>query len=110
MLAILSLPHSNCDSERVFSEVNRTKTRNRNKTIVSTIRGVLLASQYVRASGNCVQFKPSAEPLFRMTEDSLYTESNNACTSSIKPCSKGNEGDDNIEDEDDSIFDDIFVS
>lgn len=69
-LDILSLPHSNCDCERVFSKINRTKSRN--PLIDLTVRGILLASQKLATSGGCSEFQPSDDMLARMTKDSLY--------------------------------------
>lgn len=71
-LALFSLPHSNCDSERIFSKINLTKTKIRNRLIVPTVQGYVLTSQHVKASGGCVGFEPSKEMLSRMTNDSLY--------------------------------------
>lgn len=96
-LNILSLPHSNADSERVFSQVNLTKTKLRNRLIVPTIRGTLLTTQHVAAKGGCVAFTPSREMLSRMTKDSLYE----------KPKKIGSKtNDDEEEDANGAIFDD----
>ncbi|XP_047104588.1 uncharacterized protein LOC124740672 [Schistocerca piceifrons] len=48
-LSILSLPHSNADCERVFSEVNLMKTKIRNRLQTSTLNGALLASDALKA-------------------------------------------------------------
>lgn len=71
-LNILSLPHSNADSERAFSKINIGKTKTRNKLIVPTMRGLVLASQHLSVKGKCVNFQPLKEMLSRMTKDSLY--------------------------------------
>ncbi len=75
-LAMLSFPHFNADSERTFSKINRIKTKSRNRLIVPTIRGTVLASQHVTQNGGCILFKPSKEALARMTKDSLYDKAN----------------------------------
>lgn len=110
VLAILSLPHSNCDSERTFSKINRVKTRDRNKTVVPTVRGVLLASQYVKSSGQCINFNPSPEMLARMTKDSLYTKSKNPSTKGCATDNITNDGGDDgyIDEEDDFLFENVF--
>lgn len=72
VLGILSLPHSNADSERVFSQINLAKTKNRSKLIVPTIKGIILANQHIKKAGGCSKFQPSKEMLSRMTSKSLY--------------------------------------
>lgn len=72
VLSILSLPHSNCDSERIFSKINRSKTKGRNRMIVPTTEGLLLSSQHLKKSGGCVKFVPSKNMLSRMTTSALY--------------------------------------
>ncbi|KAK9872141.1 hypothetical protein WA026_016195 [Henosepilachna vigintioctopunctata] len=49
VLETISLPHSNADSERIFSKINLIKTKARNKMTISTVNCVLLAKQRVRA-------------------------------------------------------------
>lgn len=74
VLNILSLPHSNAGSERIFSKVNLIKTKVRNRLITKTINGTLLASEYVNKSSseNCLTFKPTKSMLTKMTK-SMYS-------------------------------------
>ena len=72
VLNILCLPHSNASCERVFSKVNLIKTKARNKLIVPTINGCLLASQCVKIDGNCIKFKPTKNMISGMTKNLLY--------------------------------------
>lgn len=72
VLNILSLPHSNAACERVFSESNAIKTKSRNKLILKTLNGTLLAKQCVKVSGNCKNFSPNKDMLSRMTTSQLY--------------------------------------
>lgn len=48
ILDVISLPHANADSKRLFSQFNLIKTKTRNKLITPTINGILLAKQRVR--------------------------------------------------------------
>lgn len=75
-LYCLSLPHSNADCERCFSNINRIKTKDRNKLKVRTVRNILLAKQSVTTNpaNSCISFKPSRTMLRRMTTDSLYPQ------------------------------------
>ncbi|XP_053946230.1 uncharacterized protein LOC128855364 [Anastrepha ludens] len=99
VLSILSLPHSNADSERVFSKVNLIKTKLRNRLIVPTVRGTLLASQHVQANGGCAVFKPSKEMISRMTKDTLYDKPKETRSTAVD--SGEEDGGDN------SIFEDV---
>lgn len=75
VLNILSLPHSNAQCERVFSQVNLIKTKQRNRLITSTINGSLLASQEVKKNfESCVLFKPNQSMLKKMVKSVIYTK------------------------------------
>ncbi|CAG4950277.1 unnamed protein product [Parnassius apollo] len=68
MLQVLSLPHSNAECERKFSEINNIKTKQRNCLVTNTIKGNMLAQQAIRrTSENCVNFNPTKEMISRMT-------------------------------------------
>ena len=66
VLGVLSLPHSNADCERIFSEVNIMKTKKRNQLITETINGTLMTRQYLRNEGNCTKFKQVADEMIKM--------------------------------------------
>ncbi|KAK4326986.1 hypothetical protein Pmani_002537 [Petrolisthes manimaculis] len=72
-LAVLSLPHSNADCERCFSDINRMKSKDRNRLKTDTIRDVLLAKQCVHwKQNNCTTFTPSRAMLRNMNSKVLY--------------------------------------
>lgn len=73
VLETISLPHSNADSERIFSKINLIKTKARNKMTISTVNGVLLAKQRVRGKENdCTTYDPSQSEYSRMNKALLY--------------------------------------
>lgn len=67
-LDCLVLPHANADCERVFSKVNLTKTRIRNKLATQSIDALLLTCDAVKESKskNCTDFAPSDDMLRRI--------------------------------------------
>ncbi|KAK3931257.1 Zinc finger protein 862 [Frankliniella fusca] len=72
-LNILSLPHSNAECERIFSKVNRIKTHLRNRLVVPTVLGCMVASQSVRRGGSCcTSFRPDADLKSRYTARTIY--------------------------------------
>ncbi|CAH0719096.1 unnamed protein product, partial [Brenthis ino] len=73
VLEVLSLPHANADSERIFSAVNLIKTKQRNRLLTSTINATLLAKQYIsRKHSNCTTFKPTPEIITKIKKPSDY--------------------------------------
>ncbi|KAK3921778.1 Teichoic acid glycerol-phosphate primase [Frankliniella fusca] len=72
-LNVLSLPHSNAECERIFSKVNRIKTPLRNRLVVPTVLGCMLASQSVRRGGSCcTSFRPDVDLKSRYTARTIY--------------------------------------
>ncbi|CAB3242970.1 unnamed protein product [Arctia plantaginis] len=72
MLEILSLPNSNAECERKFSEINDIKTRKRNRLITNTIKGNILARQSIlRNSANCIDYNPN-EKMMKTFTDKIY--------------------------------------
>lgn len=69
VLDIVALPHTNADCERIFSAVNLSKTKIRNKLVTPTLNGILLSRQRVK---NCVSFEPSVKEIKSMTTSCLY--------------------------------------
>ena len=54
--SLLSLPHSNADVERIFSQVTLIKTKTRNKLKTETLDALILVKQGLPC--NCIEFKP----------------------------------------------------
>ena len=96
VLNVLSLPQFNADSERLFSKINLMKTKIRNKLIVPTARGLLLASQRVKYSGGCPNFTPSKDMLSRMTSTTLYGEKRKTASHNLVEEKSNESGDDEI--------------
>lgn len=69
MLGVLSLPHSNAECERIFSQVNDIKTKKRNKLLTQTIKGNIFTQQSIKRNGkNCVDFRPTNDMLSKMNK------------------------------------------
>lgn len=83
-LTVLSLPHSNADCERIFSKINRTKTKGINKLIQKTVYSILMTSEGIQYGqygtkinkNTCVTFKPPKQMLKLMNTNNLYTKQN----------------------------------
>lgn len=81
-LTVLSLPHSNAECERLFSKINRTKTKSRNRMICETVSATSMACECVKNSKfssnrhkneyNCITFTPPKERINLMTTSNLY--------------------------------------
>lgn len=85
-LGCLSLPHANADCERCFSDINRVKTKDRNKLHVETVRDIILAKQSVVSTGsNCTTFKPSRIMVRNMTSSILYPAGEDSSNESPDP-------------------------
>lgn len=107
VLDVLSLPYSNADCERTFSQVNLIKTKSRNKLVTSTINGILLSKQ--RVKGNCVSFVPSKQEYSRMTKTLMYPKKKPKKNTTIKETSSAQIF--NLYESDDfSDFDDIIMN
>lgn len=68
VLDVIALLHSNADCERIFSAINLSKTRSRNKLVIPTVNGLLLASQLVE---NCTSFELSYQEYSVMNQKIL---------------------------------------
>ena len=73
-LDVLALPHSSASCERVFSKINLTKTRVRNRLVTDTVNALLLSSQCVSVAGGCDKFQPTNQMISLMNNKSLYPE------------------------------------
>ena len=67
--SLLSLPHSNAEVERVFSQVALMKTKLRNSLKSSTLDSILITKQSLPSS--CVDFKPDQD-MYRRMKNSMY--------------------------------------
>ena len=66
--SLLSLPHSNADVERVFSQVVLIKTKTRNSLKSHTLDAVLMTKQSL---SSCIQFKPD-KSMYKRMNSSIY--------------------------------------
>lgn len=69
---VLSLPHSNADTERLFSKMNLVKTKSRNRMLTENVCGNMLASQLANRSGGSSKLGVTDDMLKRMTKNNLY--------------------------------------
>ncbi|CAI6370300.1 unnamed protein product [Macrosiphum euphorbiae] len=70
-LSVMSLPHSNACCERIFSKVNRIKTKSRNKLITKTVSATIMTSEAIK-NGSCYNFQPCKKMVDSMTSINLY--------------------------------------
>lgn len=70
MIRLLCLPHSSAAAERVFSTVNRMKTKTRNRLSTSTVAGLLHTRRLMTDNiKKCYDVKISDSLIKRMTSD-----------------------------------------
>ena len=69
MTSLLSLPHSNAEVERIFSQVAITKTKLRNSLKSSTLDSILVTKQSLQCS--CVAFNPD-KAMYMLLNNSIY--------------------------------------
>jgi hypothetical protein len=73
-LAILSLPFSNATVERLFSLMNSTHTKIRNRLHVSTVEALLhIRYGLIRRGETCVTFTPSDDMLANFNSSDAST-------------------------------------
>ena len=70
MLSLLCLPHSSATVERVFSTVNRMKTKLRNRLSTATLSGMLHAKRLL-VSNTCYDI-PIPQQMLDMVKDTMY--------------------------------------
>lgn len=101
-LDALCLPHSNAECERVFSKVNLTKTKIRNRLHTNTINSLLLTSQCLKeGEKGCTSFQPTQDMVNKMNYSTLYKEGSDAkSTRRSRPqeCQDSQDGQENEED------------
>jgi hypothetical protein len=73
VFCLLSLPHANADSERLFSQMNLMKTKCRNRLLVDTMNGTLLSHQKMKRGGGTASCTVSKDMFNRMTTKNLYS-------------------------------------
>lgn len=73
--SLLTLPHSNADVERVFSQVALIKTKHRNGLKTSTLDALLVARGGLAT--NCVHFIPDSE-MCKSISASMYDSSSSS--------------------------------
>ena len=69
--SLLSLPHSNADVERIFSQVVLTKVKQRNKLKTSTLDALLMVKQGLPTK-SCVDFTPTTD-MCKCINTSMYS-------------------------------------
>ena len=72
MMSLLSLSHSSAAAERVFSSINRMKTKTRNCLSTNTIVGLLHTKRLMRDS-TCYDFEIGTSLTKRMTSSMYVT-------------------------------------
>lgn len=58
---LLTIPHGNADSERMFSQINLITTDHRNKLNTTTISACMDVKVNLTSAKECTCYKPSAE-------------------------------------------------
>lgn len=80
--AVLSLPHSNAEAERIFSMVTDIKTKKRNRLSNKIVSAMCIVRSSFQAEGiNCTNFKVDFEHLKLHNPQNLY-EKRNSCDGS----------------------------
>ena len=69
MTSLLSLPHSNAEVERIFSQVAITKTKLKNSLKSSKLDSIFVTKQSLQCS--CVAFYPD-KAMYRLLNNTMY--------------------------------------
>lgn len=75
-LYTLVVPHSNAACEVIFSKINLTKVKLRNRLAVNAVEVCVSASQHVNGAGGCVNFTPMESMVSQMTSVNLHEKEN----------------------------------
>lgn len=68
---LLCFPHSSANVERIFSQVNLLKTKQRNKLSTASVVGLLHSKSYLSSKGeNCYSFEP--KELLHLHKSQMY--------------------------------------
>ena len=73
MKSLLVLPHSNADTERIFSQITLIKTKVRNKLSTQTVNALLITKDAIL---DCTKFTPTNEMVKAMDSSTIYQNSN----------------------------------
>lgn len=73
---ILSLPHSSANVERIFSQINLMKTKQRNRLSTESITGLLHTKRLVNDNNNCYNFEISPKMTAVMAKEYWYDPKN----------------------------------
>ena len=73
MQSVLCLPHSSATVERVFSAINRMKTKTRNRLSTETLTGLLHTKQLIKGK-SCFDFTVTKPLLKRVRTGSMYDQ------------------------------------
>lgn len=75
--AVLSLPHSNAEAERIFSIVSDVKIKKRNRLSSNTISAICKIRSYFQSENiNCISFEPNKQHLEFHNTQNLYSGHN----------------------------------
>lgn len=72
--ALLSLPMSNASCERIFSQVNLTKTKTRNRFLNKHVSNLITVKEGIKDNGDCTSFIPSKDMIKMMSSKCMYQE------------------------------------
>lgn len=89
-ISLLSLPHSNAEIERVFSQMNIVKTKLRNRLSIKTLNAILYVRFGLKRAGKCCYSYTVPDNVLRSigTKESYSLEnkaSTSTCTSAAEP-------------------------
>ena len=72
MTSLTPLPHSTAAVERVFSEVNCTKTCRSNRMTSASVKNRILANQLVSRGGSCVTWNPPSSLVREIADGACF--------------------------------------
>jgi len=83
--AVLSLPHSNAEAERIFSIVTDVKNKKRNRINIETLNAICkVRSSFQAKNVDCRTFKVDSRHLELHNNENLYVSSMNNATDENK--------------------------